>query len=171
MITVKVHVEGPLSDRALVSRVVGAEARQANTDALAFVRTAANAGVNKYLGTYAEGWQAVRHEHSTGSRFLVSTMENTAPNATSQEDGRPVGHYIPIDPLVEWLHFRGYAPKSGTTDADYRGFAIGISKKHHAEGWRLANPPRPVGTALEREADRIAAIFDQAGARIARRLG
>jgi hypothetical protein len=168
---IRVQVNGPLADAALVGRVVGAEAQQASTDALAFVRTAANQGVNRYLGTYDQGWQPVRHEHRTGSRFLVSTMENTAPNAAAQEDGRKAGHYIPIDPLVEWLHFRGYTPKRGTSEADYRGFAIGISRKAHAEGWRLANPPRPVGRALEREADRIAALFDQAGARIARRLG
>lgn len=178
----RVTVTGPMMNRAGIVRTVESEFEQANRDALGLVRSRANLTVHRDQGVYERGWQPPVSTFGAGfgpTEIVSTSMENTAPHAGVQEDGRRPGSYTPYQPLIDWMIRRGIRPRAGVRPEDYLNFARAISAIHHARGWPHAGsyaggylgPPRPVQTALEREHGPIMAAYDRAGLGIARRLG
>jgi hypothetical protein len=175
--SVRVKLKGPLADRAVIERTIRAEFAQATRDAAPTVKTAANRAVHRDQGTYERGWQAPRLTY--GARQIVKlVLENRARHAATQEEGRGEDKTPPpVQSIYDWTLRKAITPREGDSEANRLSMAIAMSRVLGDAGWPNAGsrgylgPPRPVATALDREANAIHAQFERAVSRVARRLG
>jgi hypothetical protein len=174
--TITVTVKGPLASATGVRSVIEAEFRQANRDAGALMRTEANRIVRRDRGIYAESWQPGQDRTPGGRTIATRREQNTAPHAAVMEDGVGAGKGpAPWRVFYDWSIRRGIQPQGG--EGAREQMAKAMVWKRYRLGWPHSGslgypvgPPKPVEVALFREAGPIAATYDRAGARIARRL-
>jgi hypothetical protein len=174
--TITVTVKGPMASGANVRAVVEAEFRQANRDAGALMRTNANRLIYRDRGIYEGSWQPGQDRTPGGRTIATRREQNTAPHAAVMEEGVGRGRGpAPWQAFFDWSIRRGIQPIGG--EGAREQMAKAMVWKRYRLGWPhpdsrgyLGRPPKPVEGALDREGPAIAATYDRAGARIARRL-
>lgn len=179
MIRVRASVRGPLL--APVRPVVHSEFAAANDTAATSTTDRASGYVRRAFGGYERGWR--RRPTQYGSRVIVADAAyNVEIHAAVHETGRRAGTRAGgVTSIRNWILLRGITPKRGNSDGAVLGFAIAISRKHAREGWPNlgsfkggyypGQPPRPLERALAAEAAPTRTQYQNAAARVARRLG